>query len=86
MSGKLIYFEWNDAFASAGWHSKDDLKELAESDFYIKEAGWLIEETPKYVIIGQSWTEEDGFKSEKFSNIHKIPKTWIRKRKVLKYE
>lgn len=84
MKPKLIYLEWIDAFTSSGWHDRDEIKVVNDDEFYIKEAGWLLEENDKCMIFASSWSPETDSKVERFLNVHKIPKTWIRKRKVLK--
>jgi len=81
---KIIYLEWIDAFANAGWFTNLRLKEEIEKrDFIIKETGIVLRETKKYLILCSGWIPEDEFREEQFCNVHKIPKTWIRKRKTL---
>jgi len=78
---KFIYLEWEDAFSlEAGWHYEDDIKERAKANFIVSEAGYVLEENDKYLVIAGQYASETG----QFGNITKIPKTWIRKRKVLK--
>lgn len=83
---KLIYTEWEDAVSNARWFTRDEMENWADhaSEWLIREAGWLIRETPRYLIIATSWKPEDENTDEQFCNLHKIPKTWIRKRKILK--
>lgn len=82
---KLIYIEWADAISNAQWQTREDAHRWAEaSDWIIRSAGWLVEETDEYIIIALGWKPEDDFTCEQFVNLHKIPRTWIRKRKALK--
>lgn len=79
------YLEWCDAYANSAWHTTEAAVEWAESgDWVIKEMGWIIKETKEYILFGSRWQPESYYASEKFGLIQKIPKTWIRKRKVLK--
>lgn len=49
----------------------------------VKEAGWLLRETKEYILIASGWKPKDDWIDDKFVNLHKIPKTWILKRKNL---
>lgn len=84
---KLIYIEWADAINNhaSNWNTKEDVTLWAkESDWYIRECGWLIEETKEHIVLAGSWKPEDEYTEEQFSLLKKIPKTWIRKRKEIK--
>lgn len=82
---KLIYLEWEDAVSNARWFSKKELEWFVEDAdaWLVREAGWLISETKRYIIIATSYKPADEYTDEQFCNLHKIPKTWIRKRKTL---
>jgi len=82
---KLIYLEWADAHTNAGWFFKEDAELWADkTDWFIKECGWIIKETDKYICIAEGLKPENEFESMQFVNLHKIPKTWIKKRKLIK--
>ena len=82
---KLIYIEWSDALANANWFTKSQAEEWAnESDWIIRQVGWVVKETTKYIVIASSWKPEDSWTEEQLHLMQKIPKTWIKKRKVLK--
>lgn len=84
---KLIYLEWEDATANAGWFSRSGAEEWGESaGSLIKQVGWLIAENKEFIVFASRWDgkfdDDDG--NETFGGLQKIPKTWIRKRKVIK--
>ena len=80
----LIYVEWLDAITMKdGWYAKDQAEEWGRSeDWLIKQVGYLIEETKKYVVLATKFNPQR-FGDDKFSEITKIPKGWIKKRKIL---
>ena len=82
---KLIYIEWSDAVSNASWFTKTDMEAWVEraSEWMIKEAGWVIHEDKHNLIIATSYKPADEYTEEQYCNLHKIPKTWIRKRKTL---
>lgn len=78
---KFIYLEWVDAHVNPGWMSKDQAELWADgTGWYISEAGWLIKETKEYIAIAQGMKPQNDIEEAQFVNLHKIPKTWIRKR------
>lgn len=82
---KVVYVEWADALVNASWFTKQQAREWCEdASWIVKECGWLIEETDKYIVFASGWKTADEYTSEQFVNLHKIPKTWIIKRKELK--
>ena len=86
---KLIYIEWCDAESSHGWWSEEDAIAWAEDDgrWVVREAIWLIKETKEYILTATRLVPEEtsgDFEETKYGYIHKIPKTWIKKRKILK--
>ena len=82
---KLVYIEWCDAVTNRGWFSRKEIEEWKDTaNVYMRHAGWLIEETKEHIILADAHSPGDPFSDEKFLTLHKIPTTWIRKRKVLK--
>ena len=80
----LIYIEWHDAHIHAGWHDNDEIKEFCDNhEYIIKECGWLIEENKKHIVIGTALKEETDYWGRQTLTLHKIPKSWIRKRKTI---
>lgn len=79
---KLIYIEWADAHTNtAGWRTEEEAKLWAKAtDFFIRECGWVIEENKEYIAIATALKPENEFEDKQFLNLHKIPKTWIKKR------
>ena len=83
---KIVKFEWKDAFCNTGWFDKEELKKVVEDkDLWCWTIGMLLKKTPKEIIICSNWVPENKnhFVNEKYSNIQKIPRTWIRNYKVI---
>ena len=78
----FTYLEWHDAHSNAGWFSKEEVEEWMKCEWIIREAGWIIEENNKFIVFATSHKPADEWTDEKFGQLHKIPKTWIRKRKA----
>ena len=82
---KLIYIQWEDAIANSSWKSKSELdKWVSEDNMIIEEVGWVYEETKKYIVLVSrisKWNHNEN--DVEFGLTQKIPKTWIRKRKIL---
>jgi hypothetical protein len=83
---KLVYLEWSDAVSpGAGWRTEEWVKRWArESGFLICEVGFVLEETDEYVLFASRICPEDAYTDALYGGIHKIPKTWIRKRRVIR--
>lgn len=80
----IIYLEWIDAFSRNVWTNKEDIDTtICSVDWTIQEVGYLIKETKEYILLASMWHPSTKFWCESFDNIHKIPRTWIRQRKVL---
>lgn len=82
----LIYIEWCDTITgSKSWVDVNDVIEWAESrNWVIKQTGFLIKETKKYILIGNQINEQEGGGCL-VSNATKIPTTWILKRKTISF-
>lgn len=81
MKSKLIYIEWCDAISNTGWMSLDEVLKWGNDEAWIvKNVGWLLKETREYLLLAAKYS--DG--SEEYGLLHKIPKTWIKKRVNLK--
>jgi len=81
---KLIYIEWQDAHTHIGWHDDYDVQDFCDNhEYVIKECGWLVEENKKHIVIGQALKEKTSYWDRQILTLHKIPKTWIRKRKII---
>jgi hypothetical protein len=83
---KLIYLEWEDAILmtnpnGAAWFSADeiDIWEKQE-DHIICEVGYLYKENKRHIVLINKVVKETPEWQETYGVIHKIPKSWIRKR------
>lgn len=84
---KLIYLEWEDAIASQGWHNKKEIEDWSAKDnAIVSEVGWVYKENKTHIIlVSRKINELDKDNTyESYGLLQKIPKTWIRKRKVIK--
>jgi len=79
----MTYLEWHDAHTNNGWFTPEQVDRWAESDWVIRECGWVIKETDKFIIFATAWKPPDEWTEEQFCSLHRIPKTWIRIRKLL---
>jgi hypothetical protein len=72
---KMMYVEWEDAASMAVWHRAEDHKLIL-----IKSSGFLASEDKNSLTLSCSRDEENDF----WGACITIPKTWIKKKKVLK--
>lgn len=80
---KLVYLEWADALYTSDWISKRRIKSWARnSDWIVNHVGWIIEENDRYTIIASRLSLKG--ENDEFGSLQKIPRTWIRRRKILK--
>lgn len=80
---KLLYLEWDDAATRARWMDVDEVEAYAAGQFLTRQTGFLLEETSQHLVIAGSWAPEDEWHVERFGDVTRIPKTWIRQRRVL---
>ena len=84
---KLIYIEWADAVSKGGKFTDEEAEKWADNvDWIVRETGFLVKETKKYICIAQTRIDDEYDKYHVFEEVKKIPKTWIRKRRVIKYD
>jgi UV DNA damage repair endonuclease len=87
---KLYYLEWIDAYqdSGGGWKTLEDIDEWLEKwgDFVIKQCGWIIKETDKFIVLASEKHPTVDDSEEQYSLIQKIPKTWIKKKLILNKE
>jgi len=75
MKYKVIYFEWVDATAEAGWMDLGADKSMVS----IKTVGWLVEETKTYISVSTSVSNHGHM-----NGYLTVPKAWITKRRYVK--
>lgn len=83
---KIVYLEWTDATNnSSDWKNKKEVETwIKDEQFWVREVGFLIEETNKHIILCALHAPETEHYSEVFKELRKIPKTWVRNKKILK--
>lgn len=82
----IYEFEWEDAsFLTAfKWQShKDALEWGKESNFIVRQCGYLLEKTKKYWLFATALSLQDKWSYTQFQGICKIPTTWLRVRKKI---
>jgi hypothetical protein len=81
---KLLYVEWQDAITmKEGWYAKEDVIDWGKSeDWLIKQVGYLIKENKKYILLATKFNPQE-YGENKYSEITKIPKGWIKKRRFI---
>lgn len=81
---KLQYIEWCDAITmNNGWYLKEDVRDWGMSeDWLIKQAGYIVEENKKYILLASKYNPQK-LGEDRYSEITKIPKTWIKKRRII---
>jgi hypothetical protein len=81
----IVAIEWVDAHADSGWMSIPEAEKLAKAEWYCTDVGILIKETPKVLVFAQRLSPpfQDG--QLQIGSLHRIPKTWVRRRIVLGY-
>lgn len=79
------YIEWCDALAhNPGWMCEDDVMDWSEDNsFMVSGFYWIISEDDNQLTVAQSMTTEE-HEETMYNSIYKIPKGWIKKRKVIK--
>ena len=88
MKYKLVYLEWEDAVSNnLKWFSEEQALNWDENiSMIVKECGFILKEDRKHIFLinrmADTRWDEDG--SLEFGGLHKIPKSWIRKRKIIK--
>lgn len=80
---RLIYLEWEDAASRASWMDTTEIEDYAAGQFLVRQAGYLLEDTDRYLLLAGSWGPEGEWQSERFGDITRIPRTWIRHRRTL---
>jgi hypothetical protein len=82
--GDLIYIEWQDAIANSSWSDKKEMEDWFENQsMIVSEVGWVYKATKEYIGVYSRRTDwSDSF--SQFGLLQKIPKTWIKKIRILK--
>ena len=85
---KLTYIVWQDAHSNSEWFTQEDLEEtIKETACWVQEVGWIIYEDKKEIHLCSrrvSWKKKNYNNVSEYGMYQRIPKTWIKKRKVIK--
>ncbi len=77
---KLIYVEWQDAYAGNSWLTEEEVKGLIESEMIVRQSGFVFHEDDKRIVLVSKISDCDENIETEYGSIHVIPKTWVKKR------
>jgi hypothetical protein len=81
---RLLYLQWQDAHATGGWYTPDELqKEIDETICVIEQVGWVVfEDMQEIHLCGRrlNWDRKCPGKSHEYGSYQRIPKAWILKK------
>lgn len=82
---KIYLVEWQDAHSVAGWHTNESIKKFIDEERCICiNIGWILHEDKDEIVMAHrklKWSETG---DDEWGLLQKIPKTWIRKKVILK--
>jgi hypothetical protein len=79
---QLVLVEWADAESHDDWQESEDVgKWIKEKNFICREVGWVLEDNKDMLVLTSQIGDGD-----LIGNRTKIPKPWIRSKKVLKIQ
>ena len=83
----IVYIQWVDAHTNTAWFENEGLdKWIALEDWYCNDVGYLVKEDERVLVFAQHHVPEGHANGdEQWGGLHRIPKTWLRNRKVLGY-
>ncbi len=77
---KHYLIRWVDAESWSNWHSDEEVIDRIKSEFHwVDMAGWILYEDEKMIVLSTKQSS-GGF----WSNVYKIPKGWVLKRKQVR--
>lgn len=81
---QLYYIEWSDAVStSEGWNSREEVLMWGKNnDCLIKQAGYILEDNKTYLLVASKYNAQEATE-DKYSELTKIPKTWLKKKKKI---
>lgn len=80
---RLVYVEWEDASTRCPWMELEEIDAYRQGQFLVRQCGFLLEDTGRYLLLADTWTPGDDWHTEKFGNVTRIPKPWIHKHHLL---
>lgn len=84
-----IYIEWADTISPLEKVWRNELSSIewaVNEDYWVSEMGFLIKETKEWILLAGRYnvTKEGDIEEISLGDLTKIPKGWIRNRKILK--
>lgn len=81
----ITYLEWEDAISEHSWFTVQEMERWVEKECStVKQIGWILHEDKEFIFMASRFIPGIDSSVDTWGNIQKIPKTWIRKRKVFK--
>ena len=77
---KLYLVEWEDAHIEDSWIPEADVDRFIKKDLFLcQDVGWILHEDDKCLVMASSKNN-----ALQWGALKKIPKGWIRKKRLLK--
>ncbi len=80
----LYYLRWHDAHSASGWFQKDEVRKFINDErCIVEQTGWIINRSKSEIVMAcrrMRWAKEN---EPEWGMLQKIPKTWIRKKKLV---
>lgn len=83
---KIYLIEWQDAHSHDGWLNDREIENFINNEkAIVRNVGWILSENKDEIVISSEHMKDAGkYNFCEWGNLQKIPKTWIRKRIILK--
>ena len=69
---KVVYVEWDDAWASAKW---SDIEHVGREPLRCVSIGIVLERTKEHILLAQSWSEDN----QTIAGEHSIPSKMVKR-------
>jgi hypothetical protein len=83
----IVFIQWVDAHNNTGWFTNDEMAGwIDHTNWYSDDVGYLVKETKTMLVFAQRHDPPVGAnREEQWGGLHKIPKTWVKSRRILGY-
>lgn len=80
---RLLYVEWDDAASLAEWLTRAEVETFAHGSWLVRQVGIVLEDSDHHLVLAGAWCPEEGWHPERFGDVTRIPRPWIRRRRAL---
>ena len=82
---KVYYIRWCDAASNENaWRTHDEAISWADNEnWQVENVGWILKENKEYILLCTKRSFETDELESQYGSLFKIPKTWIKERKLL---